>query len=129
MGCSDRRVAGWRSRSLNGAPRWASWWSRGAATIVPRADRATVARLWWAWYGGEEFAVVTPDTAESAARLAERLREVVCRDAVPTDVGPLTVTISVGVAHADSGEQRIRQILARADAALYEAKQRGRNRV
>jgi diguanylate cyclase (GGDEF)-like protein len=80
-------------------------------------------------YGGEEFAVVTSEPAESAVRLAERLREVVCRDAVPTDAGPLTVTISVGVAHADSGEQRIPQILARADAALYEAKQRGRNRV
>jgi eukaryotic-like serine/threonine-protein kinase len=80
-------------------------------------------------YGGEEFAVVTPETGESAVRLAERLREVVCRDPVPTEAGPLAVTISVGIAHVDRGGEHLRQLLARADAALYEAKERGRNRV
>ncbi len=80
-------------------------------------------------YGGEEFAVVTPETGESAARLAERLREVVCRDPVPTEAGPLAMTISVGIAHVDRRGEHLRQLLARADAALYEAKERGRNRV
>jgi len=73
--------------------------------------------------------VVTPETGESAARLAERLREVVCRDPVPTEAGPLAVTISVGIAHVDRRGEHLRQLLARADAALYEAKERGRNRV
>jgi diguanylate cyclase (GGDEF)-like protein len=80
-------------------------------------------------YGGEEFAVVTPETGGPATQLAERLREVVCREPVPTEVGPLPVTISVGMAHHDDGGQHLRELLARADAALYEAKQNGRNRV
>ena len=80
-------------------------------------------------YGGEEFALVTPETGGSAARLAERLREIVSREPVTTEAGPLSVTISVGMAHVDAGGQHLRQILARADAALYEAKQAGRNRV
>ncbi|HEU4426696.1 MAG TPA: diguanylate cyclase [Pilimelia sp.] len=80
-------------------------------------------------YGGEEFAVLTPETGGPAARLAERLREVVGREPVPTDAGPLPVTISVGIAHLDSGGEQLRELLARADAALYEAKQNGRNRV
>src|SRR5205814_8313839 len=37
-------------------------------------------------YGGEEFVLITPETADSAAQLAERLREVVCRDPVRTEV-------------------------------------------
>jgi diguanylate cyclase (GGDEF)-like protein len=85
-------------------------------------------------YGGEEFALVTPETGASATKLAERLREIVCAEPVPTKVGPLHVTISVGMAYLDKagGAQQglqLGQLLARADAALYEAKQAGRNRV
>jgi diguanylate cyclase (GGDEF)-like protein len=85
-------------------------------------------------YGGEEFALVTPETGASATKLAERLREIVCAEPVPTKVGPLHVTISVGMAYLDrvGGVQQgpqLGQLLARADAALYEAKQAGRNRV
>jgi eukaryotic-like serine/threonine-protein kinase len=80
-------------------------------------------------YGGEEFALITPETSAAAVELAERLREVVCREPVRTEVGPLPVTISVGMAYTDGGGQPLRKLLASADAALYEAKQRGRNRV
>ena len=80
-------------------------------------------------YGGEEFALVTPQTGASAVELAERLRQVVSADPVPTAAGPLPVTISVGLAHRSGGEQDLRQLLARADEALYEAKQTGRDRV
>jgi len=80
-------------------------------------------------YGGEEFALVTPETGSSATALGERLREVVCREPVITEAGPLVVTMSVGVAAVDSGDQDLSQLLARADGALYEAKQSGRNRV
>ena len=81
-------------------------------------------------YGGEEFALVTPETgaAADAARRAAA-RDVGVRDRCDTAAGPLPVTISVGMAHMDGGEQDLGQLLARADAALYDAKQNGRNRV
>jgi diguanylate cyclase (GGDEF)-like protein len=80
-------------------------------------------------YGGEEFALVTPQGGTSAAGLAERLRHVVSGDPVPTAAGPLPVTISVGLALIDDGGQDLRQLLSRADGALYQAKQSGRDRV
>jgi diguanylate cyclase (GGDEF)-like protein len=80
-------------------------------------------------YGGEEFAVVTLPVAMPAAELAGRLHRAVSGLPVPTDAGVLPVTISVGVAGPDGGEQDLRQLMARADAALYQAKQAGRNRV
>ena len=75
-------------------------------------------------YGGEEFAVILPACpADEAVRVAERLRE-----GIAGDNAPLSVTASVGVAalphHAATGEALIKA----ADAALYEAKQTGRNR-
>jgi diguanylate cyclase (GGDEF)-like protein len=80
-------------------------------------------------YGGEEFALVAPETGASATMLAERLRAVVCAAPIPTVAGPLDVTMSVGMAHVDGGQHDLNQLLARADAALYGAKQSGRNRV
>ena len=80
-------------------------------------------------YGGEEFALVAPETGASATMLAERLRAVIGAEPVQTVAGPLAVTISVGMAHVDGGEHDFNQLLARADAALYGAKQSGRNRV
>ncbi|MEU4235951.1 diguanylate cyclase [Actinoplanes sp. NPDC026619] len=80
-------------------------------------------------YGGEEFAVVTPELASPAASLAERLHLVVSGTPVDTAVGALTVTISVGLANLRDGDVDLRQLLARADGALYQAKHTGRNRV
>ena len=80
-------------------------------------------------YGGEEFALVTPETGDSAAMLAERLRKTVCAEPVPTAAGPLEVTISVGVAYMDGGKEDLAELLAKADSALYAAKRGGRNRV
>jgi diguanylate cyclase (GGDEF)-like protein len=80
-------------------------------------------------YGGEEFVLVTPEAGGGATRLAERLRAAVCERPVQTEAGGLTVTISVGMAHVDGGEQDLSDLLARADGALYTAKQNGRNRV
>jgi diguanylate cyclase (GGDEF)-like protein len=80
-------------------------------------------------YGGEEFALVTPQPGPSAADLGERLRQAASGHPVPTTAGPLPVTISVGVADLDGGEQDLRQLLTRADDALYQAKQTGRDRV
>jgi eukaryotic-like serine/threonine-protein kinase len=80
-------------------------------------------------YGGEEFALLTPETGPTAEQLAERLRQVVNAEPVPTPVGPLPVTISLGVAHLREADFDLDQLIARADAALYEAKQSGRNRL
>jgi diguanylate cyclase len=83
-------------------------------------------------YGGEEFAVILPATRRAdATRLAERLRELVASKRVQLrDCGRTLgqVTLSIGVAEFRGGE-RCADWIARADAALYEAKRAGRNRV
>jgi diguanylate cyclase (GGDEF)-like protein len=79
-------------------------------------------------FGGEELLLVLPGaTAEEAGAAAERVRAAVLTAAVPhpTGIGGV-VTVSIGVA---SGEGDYGGLLARADAALYEAKRGGRNRV
>jgi diguanylate cyclase (GGDEF)-like protein len=87
-------------------------------------------------YGGEEFAIILPATVLSGARsMAERLRLCVADVPVPTERGNLTVTISLGVASnaqaqdQDQDEEDVAAFLNRADAAMYAAKQAGRNRV
>jgi diguanylate cyclase (GGDEF)-like protein len=73
--------------------------------------------------GGEEFWVFLPDTPpEQAAVLAERLRQRVAEATLGT-------TLSVGLAALGSGDSSAMQVIERADAALYRAKQTGRNRV
>jgi diguanylate cyclase (GGDEF)-like protein len=79
-------------------------------------------------YGGEEFALLVHDAA-GVAELAERLRAAVATDPIPTDSGPLPVTVSIGVATLEASDTTADAILARADAALYQAKRAGRNRV
>lgn len=88
-------------------------------------------------YGGEEFCLILPQTALlDAKRLAERIRLKIADDAIPTDQGePLNITVSLGVSEiaAISVENRPdnmgESLLACADAALYEAKENGRNQV
>jgi diguanylate cyclase (GGDEF)-like protein len=78
-------------------------------------------------YGGEEFAVTLPETRDVVA-LAERLRAVVSRAPVIADGHEITVTISIGVAHLRPDDD-LDSLLGRADAALYESKNTGRDRV
>jgi diguanylate cyclase (GGDEF)-like protein len=83
-------------------------------------------------YGGEELAVVLPQTdAEGAALLAERMREAVERLRVPRVVGrgSLRVTASFGVAAMPDSAGDQEELIAAADAALYRAKRGGKNRV
>ncbi|MDQ2758740.1 MAG: diguanylate cyclase, partial [Actinomycetota bacterium] len=77
-------------------------------------------------YGGEEFAVVLPDT-QSGADMAKRLLAGVADTPVPTRSGPLGVTISIGHARSTAGLGGLADLLARADRALYVAKREGRN--
>jgi diguanylate cyclase (GGDEF)-like protein len=79
--------------------------------------------------GGEEFALLMPHThADGAARLAERLRTTLEQAGVDGDAGRIHATVSVGIAQLQPGED-LDGLYARADAALYRAKQQGRNRV
>ncbi|MEV0901502.1 diguanylate cyclase [Actinoplanes sp. NPDC049802] len=80
-------------------------------------------------YGGEEFAAVLPDHDGHAVELAERIRQAVAGDPIDTHAGPLPVTISVGLARLGPGDTALDDLLARADHALYRAKEAGRNRV
>ncbi|MCU7727602.1 diguanylate cyclase [Actinoplanes sp. KI2] len=80
-------------------------------------------------YGGEEFAVVLPDHHDAAPDLAERMRHAVADTPIPTAAGPLPITISVGLTQLEPGDASLDQVLARADLALYRAKESGRNRV
>lgn len=81
-------------------------------------------------YGGDEFVVLLPENDLAAARqVAERLRKSIARRQIATPKGSAKVTASLGVAAMDCKETTIEQLLARADQALYVAKERGRNRV
>ncbi len=81
-------------------------------------------------FGGEEFLVLLPHTEERGAmRVAERIRLATQRWTGMYGPTPLSATISIGVAVAAPGDRDLDGLLARADAALYEAKRDGRNRV
>ena len=78
-------------------------------------------------FGGDEFAVLLPDlTLEQARQTAERLREQVSALSPPSLT--TAITISAGIAAVASGDD-VAALVQRADAAMYDAKQRGRNRV
>lgn len=83
-------------------------------------------------YGGEEFVVVLPETPiEGALCLAEKIRKTVEGSRIKrvgSDEIVATVTISLGVACRCPGESE-QELIARADQALYQSKQQGRNRV
>ncbi len=79
--------------------------------------------------GGEEFVAVLQGAAQAdALQVAERMRAAVARTPLARAQGEVALTISVGVATAGAGSEAGR-LLAAADAALYQAKARGRNRV
>ena len=80
--------------------------------------------------GGEEFAILLPETSTDAARqFAERLRENVATSLVDIDNNTIRVTVSIGCADLTNDDDNSDIALARADAALYRAKAAGRDRV
>jgi diguanylate cyclase (GGDEF)-like protein len=81
-------------------------------------------------YGGEEFVLLMPDTdAEMAMRVCERIRAAVQVSGVEWNGRRLSITISCGVAAFALHGATADALIAAADAALYEAKRAGRNRV
>ncbi len=80
--------------------------------------------------GGEEFIVLLPGTSADAALLvAERLRDSVHRLDLSDLAADLNVTISLGLAMLRPQDDGVHDVIDRADAALYRAKEAGRNRV
>ncbi|GAB6061334.1 GGDEF domain-containing protein [Deferrisoma palaeochoriense] len=101
---------------------------RKLAELLTRNTRGidTVAR-----YGGEEFVVILPQTSrEGAHAAAEKLRKAVTRTRFPGEdaVPGGKLTVSIGGAWWPGGAESAEELLERADHALYEAKQGGRNR-
>ncbi|MGB8223541.1 MAG: diguanylate cyclase [Polyangiales bacterium] len=95
--------------------------------VLKRVKRETdvVAR-----FGGEEFCVLCEETdASGALLLAERVREELESTEVITELGPLKVTASLGVATFPDHASTAADLFVQGDKALYEAKHRGRNRV
>jgi diguanylate cyclase (GGDEF)-like protein len=80
--------------------------------------------------GGEEFCFLLPGvSAEGGEVLAQRICRVFGNSFVSTDSGDIRATVSIGVAAADTDDVPIGNLLAAADAALYEAKNSGRDQV
>ncbi len=81
-------------------------------------------------YGGEELVAILPQSEPTAALVAERLRATVA--AQPFDIGDgeqIGITVSIGAASIPDDADSAAALIAAADAALYAAKQEGRNRV
>jgi len=101
-----------------------------AGAITTSLKRATDIAARW---GGEEFAVLLPETElDGALKVAEAIRNNVETAMIPGDDGESVhnVTISIGVAPIIPGDDTsIAEIIRRADEALYKAKDAGRNKV
>ncbi|MEM9563392.1 MAG: GGDEF domain-containing protein [Actinomycetota bacterium] len=81
--------------------------------------------------GGEEFALILPEVAPGDLEGAgERIRKLIAEAPFDTSIGPLPITMSVGATWmADAGATTEKEMYERADAALYDSKEGGRNRV
>jgi diguanylate cyclase (GGDEF)-like protein len=74
-------------------------------------------------FGGDEFLVLLPETrAEEASAIARRIRERVAESRLPSADGPGSFGVSVGVAERRLGDQRLEDLIERADAEMYDAK-------
>ena len=99
---------------------------RVLAALAATISGATRASDMCCRYGGDEFVVILPTTrASEAAMLAERLG----RAAAESQPDGLRVTLSIGVASCEDFPTTAQELLEKADAAMYQAKKAGKNRV
>jgi GGDEF domain-containing protein len=107
----------WAFASFGCAILWADWLNQFLCDLVGRI-------------GGEEFALILPDTSlGGATMLAERLRQLTENEVV-TFVGThIQFTVSLGVAQYGPDGDTYESVIDTADSRMYRAKQEGRNRV
>ncbi|PHS37673.1 MAG: hypothetical protein COB07_09970 [Sulfurovum sp.] len=80
--------------------------------------------------GGEEFAILMPEAGvDSAYHLADRLRANIAKHKIIYENKVVQITVSMGLSHLLQGDKNLDTIVKRADQALYEAKESGRNQV
>lgn len=80
--------------------------------------------------GGEEFGLTLPGAdRDDAVAIAESIRSRLAEQPITTSVGSIPVTVSIGIATFDDRRESGRTLMRRADQALYDAKNAGRNRV
>lgn len=99
-----------------------------ALILVSRVAQAALRKHdIWCRHGGEEFVALLPDTELAQAySCAERLREAVAQARIDGPQGPLSLSVSIGVAERRA-ETEWSELLAVSDAALYQAKAAGKN--
>jgi len=96
-----------------------------ARTLLQRARQTDVV----ARFGGEEFVLLLPDTdVKGAEYMAENLRQTIAALEI-TPVGHITVSIGVSSLYLNQAKDSLNEMIKRSDAALYEAKFSGRNKV
>ena len=81
--------------------------------------------------GGEEFAILLPHTsAAQATELAQRMCQKIANESTPNPQGDdVNFTVSIGVDEWREGDMDLDELIKRCDAAMYQAKNSGRNRV
>ncbi len=98
----------------------------GELKVVSRLRKSDIV----ARYGGEEFVAILPETsAQHAATVAEKIRNVLESHAFMIETDEIRVTMSFGVAGLDKDMKDWDDLIRNADHAMYRAKERGRNRV
>ena len=91
----------------------------------PNQPRPMLAR-----FGGEEFAIIIPNTtADEAHKYAERIRSAVAAHTVRAAKSSFSLTVSIGITMGNLTQDKIDHLLNMADKALYRAKENGRNQI
>jgi diguanylate cyclase (GGDEF)-like protein len=81
-------------------------------------------------FGGEEFAIVLPDTrTEEACAFAHRLQQRIAQAPLREGGHHIVLTVSIGIAAMSNRDASAHAVLSRSDKALYRAKTNGRNRI
>jgi len=96
--------------------------------IVGRLKEVTRTTDLLARYGGDEFLILLPETSpEGSLLVAERMRRAVSGSLLDLDGRPIAATVSIGVALFPEDSRDPRQLIDKADQAMYLSKQRGKN--
>jgi diguanylate cyclase (GGDEF)-like protein len=103
---------------------------RALQALVRQVQTMLRSQDFFARMGGEEFTILLPDSPVSAGILtAERVRRAIEAVEIPSETAPIKFTVSAGVAQLDPAQGGWEGMMKRADAAMYKAKEHGRNAV